>query len=234
MQQNKMQEDWDRKGRENAYYWSSTETEDWDPDEFYASGKKDVDRFLTPLFEGKDTSKMTALDIGCATGRMTRHFRFGKVVGVDVSPSMIARGRIDNPKIEFHVMDGTTLRGLASNQFDFVFSYSSLNHLTRKKYLKGMFAEIYRVMKPGSTARINVRGFPGASIGVMAWWRSFDRFYIAIGRVRGIPVPYIRFFNTQTGVCVNEKQLVAMTRHFNKAVPLRIGPTQDLWIDLVK
>jgi len=229
--QAKMQSDWRKRGEDDPYYWTITNNRAWKAEDLYATGKKDVDIYITPLFKGKDTSHMTALDIGSATGRMTRHMKFGHVIGIDISPAMIEKARMDNPGQEYHVSDGVSLANFGSNTIDFVFSCSTLNHLMRKTYLQNIFNEIYRVLKPGGTARINVRGFPGGSLGRLLWWKSFERGYVAIGKIRGVPVPYFRFYDSLRGVCVNESDLMKMTRRFSRAEPWR---DRDLWIDLTK
>jgi SAM-dependent methyltransferase len=160
--------------------------------------------------------------------------KFGRVIGVDVSESMIAKAREDNPTQEYFATDGVSLAPIASSSIDFTFSFSSLNHIVRKKYLAGMFEEIHRVLKPGGSARINVRGYPGKAFGAIRWWKSFDRGYITLTRVRGITIPFFRLFDAQYGVCVNEAQLLAMTGRFASAKPWRSEPRHDLWIDLVK
>jgi SAM-dependent methyltransferase len=236
MRSNRMKKDWDKKGSENPYYWSVTSNKNWDPVAFYATGKEDVDTFLTPLFVGKDTSSMSALDIGCATGRMTRHMKFGRVVGVDISQGMIDQAHKDNPQQEYYVIDGKSLAGLSAEDFDFVFSHSTLNHLTQMSYLEDMFNEIYRVLKKGGTARINVRGNPASPRGVVIWWKSFNRGYFALTKIRGLVVPYWRFFDSLGGVSVKEHQLRSMTKQFARATPLWLGAGKhrSLWIDLEK
>jgi hypothetical protein len=142
----------------------------------------------------------------------------------------------DNPPPNqlYCATDGLTLTAIPTASVDFAFSLSTLNHLIRKKYLAGMFDEIYRVLKAGGTARINVRSFPDKPFGDVRWWKSFDRGYFAFTRVRGITIPFFRLFDPQYGVCVNEEQLLAMTRRFTSAKPWREGKRRDLWIDLVK
>jgi SAM-dependent methyltransferase len=122
------------------------------------------------------------------------------------------------------------------NTFDFVFSHSTLNHLMRISYLDDMFSEIYRVLKRGGTARINVRGTPASPRGIVIWWRSFDRGYFALTKIRGLTLPYWRFFDSLGGVSVKEHLLLLMTRQFSRATPrwLGTGKHRGLWIDLVK
>src|SRR5437867_3199439 len=97
----RMQSEWDRRGADNPYGSVMTAKNDWQPDEYYATGKEHVDKYITPLFAGKDTSTLTAIDIGCGTGRMTRYMNFGHVIGTDVSHTMIEKARADNPGQEY-------------------------------------------------------------------------------------------------------------------------------------
>jgi ubiquinone/menaquinone biosynthesis C-methylase UbiE len=229
-----MKSDWNQKGTENAYGWVMTGRKDWTTDEYYATGKEHVDKYITPLFMGKNTSSMAAIDIGCGTGRMVRYMEFGRVVGTDVSASMIDKARMDNPGYEFHLTDGVSLRAISTSSIDFAFSYATLQHLTLKSYLKGTFNEIYRILKPGGTARINVRSFPGDPRGTVIWWKSFNRGFFAFTKIRGITVPYFRFYDPLFGVCVKEDELLKMVRQFSQATPWRDGPRRNLWVDLVK
>jgi SAM-dependent methyltransferase len=228
-----MQSEWDKRGAENAYGWVMTGKKDWAPDEYYATGKEHVDKYITPLFAGKDTSNMTAIDIGCGTGRMTRYMHFGHVIGTDVSHTMIEKARADNPGQEYYVTDGICLRPVPANSADFAFSYATLQHLTRKLYLEHTFREIYRILTPGGTARIHVRGFPGGALGTVRWWKSLNRGVFAFTKIRGITVPYFRFYDPLFGVCVKDPELQWMVRQFSKATLWRDGP-RHLWVDLVK
>jgi SAM-dependent methyltransferase len=229
-----MQSDWNQKGAENAYGWVMTGKKDWGAVEYYATGKEHVDKYITPLFVGKNTSTLTAIDIGCGTGRMTRYMSFGRVIGTDVSDTMIAKARADNTGQEYYVTDGVSLPDIHTNSVDFAFSYATLQHLTRKSYLKNTFSEIYRILKPGGTARIHVRGFPGDARGTVVWWKSFNRGFFAFTKIRGITVPYFRFYDPLFGVCVKDPELKWMVRQFSKATLWCDGPRRSLWVDLVK
>ena len=226
--------DWDKKGGENAYGLVMTGRKDWGADEYYATGKEHVDKYIAPLFAGKNTSALTAIDIGCGTGRMTRYMSFGRVIGTDVSHTMIAKARADNTGQEYYVTDGVSLPDIHTNSVDFAFSYATLQHLTRKSYLKNTFREIYRILKPGATARINVRGFPGDPRGTVLWWKSFNRGFFAFTKIRGIIVPYFRFYDPLFGVCVKEEELKKMCKAFTSVKTWREGPRRTLWVDLRK
>jgi SAM-dependent methyltransferase len=227
-----MKQEWEERGTEDPYHWVMTDKRNWDKEEYYTTGKEHVDMYITPLFAGVDTSKLRAIDIGCGTGRMTRYMKFGEVIGLDISPSMIEKAKVDNPDQTYIVTDGVTLKEIPDNSVDFAFSYATLQHFTRKAYLKTMLHEIHRVLVPGGTARIHVRGLPGGLKGVAVWWKSFDRFYIAVTKVRGIPIPFFRFYDTVRGVCVKEAELAKELSYFEEV--RSFGKDRFLWFDLKK
>src|SRR3954469_25068880 len=86
---------WNRLGRRNAFGAILTvdgKIADWNIDEFLATGRVDVDRFLADLTRLLPTAARTSvLDFGCGVGRVTRLLadHFETVVGTDVAPSMI-------------------------------------------------------------------------------------------------------------------------------------------------
>ena len=64
----------------------------WDIDEFFQSGKTQIDQVLRELQLTKiEFGTTIALDFGCGVGRLTQALanHFDRVVGVDIAPSMI-------------------------------------------------------------------------------------------------------------------------------------------------
>jgi SAM-dependent methyltransferase len=105
----------------------------WQLDEFLATGEADADR---------------ALDFGCGVGRVTRAFagRFDEVLGVDVSPRMVARARelhADVPNCRFE-----TLSQLEDASFDLVYSRIVLQHLPRARDALSYVADFLRAIRP--------------------------------------------------------------------------------------
>src|SRR2546423_1615505 len=90
---------WDKLGRENAFgaiLTRENKLAEWDLDEFLATGKADVLKFLQDMSGiAPQTPRGVVLDFGCGVGRITRALadHFGEAVGVDVARSMIARAR---------------------------------------------------------------------------------------------------------------------------------------------
>ena len=70
------------------------------------------------------------LDVGCGTGQLTAEVaRSGaRVVGIDNSPTMIARARANFPGLEFQIGDVTALA--FREEFDAVFSNAALHWVT--------------------------------------------------------------------------------------------------------
>ena len=68
----------------------------WDVDEFLATGERDAERALADCgAHGLRTAAAAALDFGCGVGRVTRALadRFDDVLGLDISPTMVALAR---------------------------------------------------------------------------------------------------------------------------------------------
>lgn len=89
------------------------------------------------------------LDAGCGTGRMARFLtdRGCSVVGVDLSPGMLAMARRDHPDLD--VREGSlTALPFGDNGFDAVLLWYSLIHLTGDE-LPLALAEVARVVRPG-------------------------------------------------------------------------------------
>jgi SAM-dependent methyltransferase len=91
------------------------------------------------------------LDLGCGAGRLTRSLRLlgGSVVGIDISPAMIARCEATLPDCDFRVGDMRDLSLFDAASFDVVVAgmnlISAVSHEDRLRVL----AEVHRVLVPG-------------------------------------------------------------------------------------
>ena len=74
--------------------------------------------------------------------------RAGEVVGVDISPEIVAAARLRHPQLEAAVANLTDLPFEAA-RFDAVFSNSTLDHLTSEEEVSAGLAELARVLRPG-------------------------------------------------------------------------------------
>lgn len=129
----------------------------WDSDEFFATGKLEVDTQLAALTaQGWPKRNGFALDFGCGAGRLTRALaaHFDKVVGIDVSASMIATARelnADVANIEFRENASSRIEGIADASVDLVLSHITLQHIPAFLAL-GYVEEFFRVLAPGGVA----------------------------------------------------------------------------------
>jgi SAM-dependent methyltransferase len=87
------------------------------------------------------------LDLGCGEGRLTRDLAAlgHDVVGVDVSPTMIAAAREAAPEMELHVADAAALP-FDDRSFGLVVAFMSLQDVDD---LPGTIREAARVLAPG-------------------------------------------------------------------------------------
>lgn len=165
-----MARQWDELARLNARYSisSTPEFEAGDAsslETFWASGREDVERILERLGLG-DTSRLTAVEIGCGIGRMTHALaaRFGRVVALDVSPEMIARARAQGSglaNVEFVVGSGSGLSGVPDGSADLVLAWFVLQHVPRTKDVLRYVTEAGRALGPGGTALLHMRTSAG-------------------------------------------------------------------------
>lgn len=102
-----------------------------------------------------------ALEIGCGSGRISRHVspRVGALVCSDVSTTMLRdtqctlRGYED---VEYVLLDGRSLMGLPDGGFDLVYAHAVLYFFDLVPAL-GMLDEIRRVLAPGGKCVLSFR-----------------------------------------------------------------------------
>jgi ubiquinone/menaquinone biosynthesis C-methylase UbiE len=126
----------------------------WDKDEFFATGRAEIDALMSELREENITLQtQAALDFGCGLGRLTQALapHFDAVTGIDIAPSMIDGARAFNQfgeRCRYIVNDKPDLRIFADGAFDFVYSTQVLQHMPvefAKEYIK----EFCRVTRKG-------------------------------------------------------------------------------------
>ncbi|MBT2535636.1 class I SAM-dependent methyltransferase [Arthrobacter sp. ISL-69] len=122
-----------------------------------ASFEAPADRGMIEAFAGyvKEENAGPVLDAGCGAGRMTGLLsRLGvDVSGIDVSAGMVEVARRTNPGLRFEVAE---LRALPYPDMHLggVFAWYSVIHLAPGD-LPGVFAEFFRVLRPGGYAMIS-------------------------------------------------------------------------------
>jgi len=110
----------------------------------------------------RPTTGISALDVGCGTGAMTRKLidrvgPAGRVVGLDYDTGMIAVARTLEPGIEWHIADAQAMP-FGDDEFDLVACHEGLQFLPDRA---AGLNEMCRVMRPAGQLGLAV-------------WRSSD------------------------------------------------------------
>jgi ubiquinone/menaquinone biosynthesis C-methylase UbiE len=148
-----MKNRWNARSRTNAAHAIADYQADWpDLEVFFATGRDDVDR-LIELSGWEQTCSMRLLEIGCGTGRMTRHLatRFREVVGLDVSGEMIRQANELHPHLpnaSFVEGTGVDLSLFPDQSFDAVLSYIVFQHIPSRQIIYHYVEEALRVLRP--------------------------------------------------------------------------------------
>ncbi len=105
---------------------------------------------------------MRVLDLGCGNGLMANTVMSlgGQYVGADISGKLIALCKkryasyIKTKQAEFVTADAAKLP-FKKNSFDFAVSFAVMHHIPSAEMRVKFLRELYRVMKPGATAKID-------------------------------------------------------------------------------
>jgi 2-polyprenyl-3-methyl-5-hydroxy-6-metoxy-1,4-benzoquinol methylase len=159
---------WERFGQLDPYYgvYSTDEfrQENLDDDareRFFASGRGDVERALTLARRaaGPGFAPASVLDHGCGVGRLVVNFasEAERVVGVDVSPSMLAEARRNCEQrgldhVEF--VPAERLGSLAP-EFDLVHSFIVLQHIPTSVGVP-IIETLARLVRPGGVGVLHL------------------------------------------------------------------------------
>ena len=129
------------------------EGEPWDADEFFNSGRWEIQEALRYAGSlGLPAGRGRALDFGCGAGRLTQALAasFEVATGVDVSPAMIELARRHNrhgARCEYALIETPDLAGFPSGAFDLVYSNITLQHMSPALILVYL-REFIRVLAP--------------------------------------------------------------------------------------
>jgi SAM-dependent methyltransferase len=143
-------ETWAQRDRQFAIL-SADEVRGWDEPRFM-SYTWELDRAIALANAAGEFHFGRALDFGCGIGRLTQPLagRFQSVVGLDISPEMIANAERLNRYDNCEYLVGTVDQ-LPSAEFDFVMAIYVIQHIP-----KGLQAEtlraLLRVLKPDGVA----------------------------------------------------------------------------------
>jgi len=166
----RMQAYWDERARLNAAWYVDTSLsfDNPDMDRFFADGERIVAHVLQGI---RDPGSGVALEIGCGLGRLCRALatRFDRVIGVDISPEMIARARELVPECEFKVNDGADLEDVPRASVDLVLTFTVFQHIPDQEVVRRYVAEIGRVLRPGGSAYLQWNASRTASWSMRRW-----------------------------------------------------------------
>jgi SAM-dependent methyltransferase len=123
----------------------------WDLDEFFSSGREEIDLLLGQLDERHiEVNRGRCLDFGCGAGRLSQALaeKFERVDGVDISETMIELARKSNryaDRCTFHLNTEPDLSLFDDGTFDFVFTMIVLQHNT-PDVAEGYIRELVRIL----------------------------------------------------------------------------------------
>ncbi len=228
-----MRRDWDARARENprAYInWPDVADQE---EAFFASGRSDYASYVGPFLDRMkiDSRGKTALEIGCGIGRLSRCLAedFEQVIGVDVSPEMVAKAEsYQLPRLTFRAVSGGDLAGIAGASVDFVLSFAVFQHVPDKSAILKYFEETARVLRPGGFFRLHLKGL---------WTVALGRWLIEAGisekRGRAIKLPFVRlrYLDTWQGRSVPLPEVRETCRRCGLEILDVEGPwTNMMWV----
>lgn len=175
-----------------------------------------VPEYGKSLIQYVNTSKdQIILDIGCGTGVLTNELtRNGaKVIGTDISGSMLQKSKEQYPHIEVHLIDATKLTFY--DKFDTVFSSSVFHWIHDQDCL---LTGVYQALKPGG---LLVCEF-GAKMCLKTIWDAFGEATLRHGHRFSSPhyYPTVDEYKKQL---IDANFQVEMIREFIRPTPLTSG-----------
>ena len=160
-----MQEFWDARADEDAYFFVDNTLRYGDPDiaRFWDSGTEVVDKTLG-LLGVAVVATDDIVEIGCGVGRLTRVLadRAGTVRAIDISSRMLDQAREQNPgleNVEWIHGDGRTLSDIAPESADACYSWVVFQHIPDPEVTLGYVREMGRVLRPGGWSAFQVSNF---------------------------------------------------------------------------
>jgi SAM-dependent methyltransferase len=155
---------WDALAKEDPYFSVLTDRDKkgnrWAVDEFFATGVSEVGTDLARVRAlAPHAPTGFALDFGCGAGRLTQALgaHYGQVIGVDISPGMVALAREHCKKanVSFVHNSKANLAIFPEHTFSLVYSRITLQHIA-PRYTRRYLREFIRILAPGGILSIQV------------------------------------------------------------------------------
>ncbi|HEX6713838.1 MAG TPA: class I SAM-dependent methyltransferase [Thermoleophilaceae bacterium] len=158
-----MQEFWDERAREDAFYFVDNRIKYKDQSEearFWEMGREDLDRLLGAV-DVTLQPDWAVVEIGCGVGRLTRVIaeRSASVKALDLSSEMLTIAQNENStlsNVEWIHGDGTSLAGIPSASADAAVSHVVFQHIPDPQITLGYIREVGRVLRPCGVAVLHV------------------------------------------------------------------------------
>ena len=181
---NKQKDLWEKLAQKNPrYYINSDKGRGITEEQFRESGEGAYLKLVARDELLKD--RQSILDFGCGTGRLTEFMAkdFKKVVGVDISGTMIHQGRqrlkyLKN--VDLLEIDGQYIP-LPDDSIDIVFSYLVFQHIKTREMVEAAFKDIYRVLTPGGVFKVLMRSDKQKDMN--RWWSGVEYDEKSIGEL---------------------------------------------------
>jgi 2-polyprenyl-3-methyl-5-hydroxy-6-metoxy-1,4-benzoquinol methylase len=202
----------------------------WDEEEFYERGRRKVNKLMKRLDAlGVPARSARALDFGCGAGRLILPLadHFDTVVGVDISPSMLALARMraaGRPGLEFRLDETGDQSLLAGESFDLVYSGLVLQHLASVAAALGCLERLCAAVSPGGALVVQIPIWLRAHGSL----RVRQRVYTALRRM-GVPARLLyrrAGLHPMTMICVPRERVEACVRGAGLAI-VRIDERTD-------
>lgn len=127
------------------------------PADYLAGGRADMAAMLSVLESHGAAPGRTVLDLGCAAGRMIRHFPAGEgseLWGADISGPHILWAQHNLPAIDFVTTSTAPHLPFADGHFDLVYCGSVFTHIA--DLADAWLLEIRRILRPGGHAYLTL------------------------------------------------------------------------------
>ena len=104
-----------------------------------------------PLLLRRHVHGTRALDFGCGTGRSTRFLKSlaFRVIGVDVSQSMLDQARSRDPQGDYRLVAGDSLSVLATGTFELICAAFTFDNIPTDQKKTSALGELRRLLAPG-------------------------------------------------------------------------------------